>query len=380
MPKGRARKLIPKYIRPYAITACFPDTSNYVLDLPPELKARRVHPRFHVSLLQRHEPNNDTVFPSREALSYYDVGTDDTIEWMVDEIIGHEWNRATSRFHVRWTLGDHTWEPYEHCRDLAAIDDYCRLMGTGKQWMLHEDELVRHSRTWHEDGCVGARGEVRPEDVIVAAFVQLRLIGSKATDVFYSRSSGSSPPYSPDVSMERDLHDFNSALDEWFETWQDQLRQCSQAGGFHSAFIQFFQSHVRLFLNSFGLNLSSTESRSASNPEAVRQCYNSACANLQIISDFDKLHVLQYCQESITVMTAYAAIVLLKLLRAPNVMSQLNEGAVEQIHRIINNAADAYQHAGHVTGSEIDSAAYHSRFLRHRTACRPCSPRVCFIP
>ncbi|KAL7280521.1 hypothetical protein ACG7TL_005453 [Trametes sanguinea] len=133
MPKGRARKLIPKYIGPYAITACFPDTSNYVLDLPPELKARRVHPRFHVSLLRRHEPNDDTVFPSREALSYYDVGTDDTTEWMVDEIIGHEWNGATCRFHVRWTLGDHTWEPYEHCRDLAALDDYCRLMGV-RSW------------------------------------------------------------------------------------------------------------------------------------------------------------------------------------------------------------------------------------------------------
>ncbi|KAJ3016072.1 hypothetical protein NUW54_g887 [Trametes sanguinea] len=100
MQKGRARKLIPKYIGPYAITACFPDMPNYVLDLPPELKARHVHPRFHVSLLRRNEPNDDTVFPSQEALSYYDVGTDDTTEWMVDEIIGHEWNGATCRFHV----------------------------------------------------------------------------------------------------------------------------------------------------------------------------------------------------------------------------------------------------------------------------------------
>ncbi|KAL7278559.1 hypothetical protein ACG7TL_007558 [Trametes sanguinea] len=140
MPKGRARKLIPKYIGPYAITACFPDTSNYVLDLPPELKARRVHPRFHVSLLRRHEPNDDAVFPSREALSYYDVGTDDTTEWMVDEIIGHEWNGATCRFHVRWTLGDHTWEPYEHCRDLAALDDYCRLMGQLQQQQLQQQQ------------------------------------------------------------------------------------------------------------------------------------------------------------------------------------------------------------------------------------------------
>lgn len=41
---------------------------------------------------------------------------------------------------------------------------------------------------------------------------------------------------------------------------------------------------------------------------------------------------------------------------------------MDQIHRIINDAADAYQSAGHVTGSELNSAAYHARFLRHLTA------------
>ena len=83
-------------------------------------------------------------------------------------------------------------------------------------------------------------------------------------------------------------------------------------------------------------------------------------------------------------MSAYAAIVLLKvrsihlrvfkslihtlqLLRHPATGAIL-ETSYEQIHRIINNAADAYQNAGHVTGSELDSAAYHARFLRHLTA------------
>ncbi len=43
---------------------------------------------------------------------------------------------------------------------------------TGRQYMLQEDELVRHSETWHEEG-----GRVpRPEDVIVAAMVQLRRV------------------------------------------------------------------------------------------------------------------------------------------------------------------------------------------------------------
>ncbi|KAI0363211.1 hypothetical protein BV20DRAFT_923924, partial [Pilatotrama ljubarskyi] len=104
-------------------------TSNYVLDLPQELKDRRIHPRFHVLLLWRHEPNDDGTFPKREARAFYDFGVDETAEWQVDEIIGHEWDGNKCRFHVRWTLGEHTWEPYEHCKDLAALDEYCCLMG-----------------------------------------------------------------------------------------------------------------------------------------------------------------------------------------------------------------------------------------------------------
>ncbi len=86
-------------------------------------------------------------------------------------------------------------------------------------------------------------------------------------------------------------------------------------------------------------------------------------------------------------MSAYAAIVLLKvhapanvtprgktdgcppraqLLRNPSTMIQLRENA-EDIHAIINRTADAYQNASHVTGSELDSAAYHARFLRRLT-------------
>ena len=42
--------------------------------------------------------------------------------------------------------------------------------------------------------------------------------------------------------------------------------------------------------------------------------------------------------------------------------------SVEDIHALINKTADAYQSAGHVTGSELDSAAYHARFLRRLTA------------
>lgn len=45
---------------------------------------------------------------------------------------------------------------------------------TGRHWMLPEnDELVQNSGVWHRHG---VDDKVRPEDVIIAAFVELRRI------------------------------------------------------------------------------------------------------------------------------------------------------------------------------------------------------------
>jgi hypothetical protein len=129
MPKGRARKLIPKYIGPMKITEANGTNDSYVLDLPEELRRRRVHARFHVDRLRRYEANDDTLFPKRDAIAFYDVGIDEDAEWVVDEIVAHQWHGTTIKFLVRWNLGDSTWEPSENCKDLEALDRYLELQG-----------------------------------------------------------------------------------------------------------------------------------------------------------------------------------------------------------------------------------------------------------
>ncbi|RPD79725.1 hypothetical protein L226DRAFT_178781 [Lentinus tigrinus ALCF2SS1-7] len=235
------------------------------------------------------------------------------------------------------------------------VHDRSLSMQTGNAWMLQEDDLVQRCRSWHEEGPL--RRETRPEDVIVAAFTHLRLIGSRATDAMYNHNRT--------TLVESELVKLNAELDEWINVWDMEMRKSPLADPFHVSFLLFFQSHVRLFLNTFGLN-SKIEmgSRSPSSSEAVRQCFKSARTNLSIVSkDFAGTHVLRYGQESITVMSAYAAIVLLRLLRNPSAIVQLGMSA-EEIYSIVNKAADAYEGAGHVTGSAVDSAAYHARFLR----------------
>lgn len=93
LPKGRANKLLPKYLGPYRIIRANTATSNYTIELPEDLARRRVHPTFHFSKLRRHEPNDDSLFPHRETRVYYDIGTPANAEWLVEEILDHRWKR-----------------------------------------------------------------------------------------------------------------------------------------------------------------------------------------------------------------------------------------------------------------------------------------------
>lgn len=129
LPKARARKLAPKFIGPFEVLEAFPKTSNYRLSLSDDLVARGIHPNFHASLLRPHEPNDEVTFPGREAKVFYDFGMPDEQEWFVEEINGHRWIGKRVELRVKWTAGDHTWEPYKNVSEVAALDDYFALMG-----------------------------------------------------------------------------------------------------------------------------------------------------------------------------------------------------------------------------------------------------------
>ena len=84
------------------------DSSNVTLELPPELRDRRISPTFHTTLVRPYIKNNDVLFPKREAKSYYDFGNNNKQEWFVDEILAHKWTDNNLELQVKWTLGDIT--------------------------------------------------------------------------------------------------------------------------------------------------------------------------------------------------------------------------------------------------------------------------------
>jgi hypothetical protein len=137
LPKGRAHKLCPKYIGPYKVLEADRGRSTYKLDLPPDLKARRVHNVFHEKLLKPFVKNDDSKFPKRENRVSYDIGDDPEQEWVVHSIVDHRWS-PNLMFRVRWELGDSTWEPLEVVEELEALDRYLELEGVSTPSSLRQ--------------------------------------------------------------------------------------------------------------------------------------------------------------------------------------------------------------------------------------------------
>ena len=70
LPKGRARKLMPRFIGPYKVLKLMNDSLNITIELPQELKDRRISPTFHTNLVRPYVENNNILFPKWEANTY----------------------------------------------------------------------------------------------------------------------------------------------------------------------------------------------------------------------------------------------------------------------------------------------------------------------
>jgi hypothetical protein len=144
----------------------------------------------------------------------------------------------------------------------------------------------------------------------------------ETTDVFCLHKSTPSSSLQSDVNYEVLLRNCNLKLTQWQEFWHQQMQRAS-GQSFHHAFLNFFRLYVRLFLNSLGVQPYLRKcSGLAPSPTALSACYTSALENLQIITnDFAAMSVLPYGQDSITIMSAYCAVFLLKVRSSPPVLS-----------------------------------------------------------
>jgi hypothetical protein len=74
LPKGQAKKLLPKYIGPYKVLESHHQASTVKLELLAALEAQRIKSTFHAGLVKPHVPNDDERFPHRDMQRHYDFG------------------------------------------------------------------------------------------------------------------------------------------------------------------------------------------------------------------------------------------------------------------------------------------------------------------
>jgi transposase InsO family protein len=142
LPKGRARKLAPKYLGPFPITKVIKEGATYQLGLSDELIKRGVNRSFHASLLRPHVPNDDRRFPGRLPIQIPGFG-EKPEEWIVDRIVTHHGKGMGSEFQILWKAGDKTWAPYREVAHLNALDRYCELMGVKDAFRAPSRTLLR---------------------------------------------------------------------------------------------------------------------------------------------------------------------------------------------------------------------------------------------
>ncbi|PQE23767.1 aldo keto reductase protein [Rutstroemia sp. NJR-2017a BBW] len=216
----------------------------------------------------------------------------------------------------------------------------------GKPWMIETTDLITGARDWHQEPYAVPGG-----DMLLSAFVCLRLISADMLDL-PSRSSS---------SRMRLLRGKKTGYHFLITVRHFQLVQDSVAPT-QRFLVHFYGSHLRLLLNSYALqnSLKGIRTRNSISHSALWLCSSSAICMLEHISkEFGPLKQLYFVQDSVHVMTAYAAIFLIKLLAS--LPKSLQADLETHSTRAILQAAETFSQQ---CATQITGCAMQSRFLR----------------
>jgi len=120
---GQVAKFMPCFDGPYSITKAFPSLSMYMLGISASF---RIHPSFHVSLLQPFIANDPSLFPERELPCPGPIVTSrGQEEFFIDKIIDEWWRGLEKQYLVYW-LGyrpeSDSWLPGIELWDTEALN------------------------------------------------------------------------------------------------------------------------------------------------------------------------------------------------------------------------------------------------------------------
>ncbi|TGO36932.1 hypothetical protein BHYA_0111g00320 [Botrytis hyacinthi] len=221
-----------------------------------------------------------------------------------------------------------------------------------KPWMIDQNSLISKASEWYQEEYAVPGG-----DLLLSAFVSLRLISAEFLELSSSTKSDSQKFRSEILSKL-----LNTEIDTWEKDWLPKFENDMVAPP-QQFLVNFYGSHLRLLLNSYTLqqSLKAAKKGSAVLKSALWQCSSSAIGMLENISKvIGPLKQLYFVQDSVHVMTAYAAIFLIKLLLSlpENLRTDLETQSLQAI--LLSSDTFSEQCATQMTG-----CAMQARFLKN---------------
>ncbi|GAB1527049.1 hypothetical protein RhiTH_010224 [Rhizoctonia solani] len=128
IPMGKPHKLLAQWIGPVVIDGVVKEGATYHVELPEDLRRRRIKAIFHALLLKPHIPYKDRRFPGRNYKQIALLEANDN-KWAVEKIVGHCGKGSNAVFEIVWQTGDRTWETYRVVRHLEALKQYFKAIG-----------------------------------------------------------------------------------------------------------------------------------------------------------------------------------------------------------------------------------------------------------
>ncbi|CRG92107.1 hypothetical protein PISL3812_09162 [Talaromyces islandicus] len=187
---------------------------------------------------------------------------------------------------------------------------------TSKPWMIERNSFFESIEVWCKDATA------TDSDNFLGAFVTIRLLTSEVFRLLTPRQTDSGQNTYSLLTI------LSNRIDEWESKW---LNMCSDSESCHGFLIQFYGTHLRLQLYSLPLQevLGSAQHDVTYSMEALWASYSSAIKMLKLVAQYSQF--LYFAQDSIHVMTAYAAAFLIKLLlSAPSsIVREIEETTME---------------------------------------------------
>ncbi|KAL3477035.1 fungal-specific transcription factor domain-containing protein [Aspergillus californicus] len=233
------------------------------------------------------------------------------------------------------------------------VYDRSLSLQTGKPWMIERNEMIESVHDWWQDRTSFWN------DRLLCAFAALRLITADAFDLL-----GPSKTH-PTQQVDRLLAILDRRIHDWETKWlavvsRDQAQEQDQEQGrCHSFLIKYYGLHARLQVFTVPLQKARIQPAGKEEMHGLKPfwlSYQSALEMLQLAAESPS--VLYLAQDSVHVMTAYAAIFLIKiLLSSPFGLAQEIESPATTA---IRDAADTF--AG-LSAAPNPSCSLQARFL-----------------